>query len=98
MFKKMRRWKQQLTNEETINILNQQYTGILGVLSDDGYPYTIPVNYVYKDNKIYIHGARSGHKIDAIKHCDKVSFCIIDKDELISEKLTTYYRSVIVFW
>lgn len=97
MFRKMRRFKQQLTEKETIQILKKGKTGILGVIGDEGYPYTVPINYVYENNKIYIHCAKTGHKIDAIKNNNKVSFCVIEKDDVVKEKLTTYYKSVIVF-
>lgn len=72
MFRKMRRYRQQLSQEETISILKSGKTAVLGVLGDDGYPYTVPINYVYADGKIYFHGAKSGHKIDAIKRCGRV--------------------------
>ncbi|MDO5145663.1 MAG: pyridoxamine 5'-phosphate oxidase family protein [Eubacteriales bacterium] len=97
MFRKMRRFRQQLPEEEVIEILEQENTGILSVVGDGGYPYTIPINYVYEDGKIYLHGAKEGHKVDAIKQCDKVSFCVIERDEVVPEKLTTKYRSVIAF-
>lgn len=97
MFRSMRRFNQQLSNEESVNILLNGKTGILGVIGEMGYPYTVPLNYAYSNKKIYFHTAKEGHKIDAIKQCDKVSFCVIDKDDVVSEKLTSYYRSVIVF-
>ena len=97
MFRKMRRFKQQLTEEETIHILKTGKTGVLGLIGDEGYPYTVPINYVYQDNKIYIHCAKTGHKIDAIKNNNKVSFCVIERDDVVKEKLTTYYKSVIAF-
>ena len=46
---------------------------------------------------IYIHCAKAGHKLDAIKRDNKVSFCVIDKDEVIPEEYTSYFRSVIAF-
>ena len=97
MFRSMRRFNQQLSDEESTNILLNGKTGILGVIGEMGYPYTVPLNYVYSNHKIYFHTAKEGHKIDAIKQCDKVSFCVVDKDDVVSEKLTSYYRSVIVF-
>ena len=97
MFRKMRRAKQELSEDETIAILIKGKTGILGVLGDEGYPYTVPINYVYDDGKIYFHGSKHGHKYDAIKECSKVSFCVIEKDDVIKEELTTYYRSAIIF-
>lgn len=45
MFRKMRRFKQELTQEQTIDILKACKTGILGVIGDNGYPYTVPMNY-----------------------------------------------------
>ncbi len=97
MFREMRRKKQQLDINKSIEILEKCKTGILAVLGDNGYPYTIPLNYVYKNNKIYLHSAKEGHKIDALKNYDKVSFCVIEKDDVVPSELTTYFRSVIVF-
>ena len=64
---------------------------------DDGYPYAVPLSYVYCEGKIFFHGATSGHKLDAILKNDKVLFCLIDLDRIVLEKYTTYFRSVIVF-
>ena len=97
MFRKMRRHKQQLSQEETAEILKTGRTAVLGILGDDGYPYTVPINYVYADGKVYFHGARSGHKLDAIRRCAKVSLCVIEKDNVVKEELTTYFKSVILF-
>ena len=97
MFRDMRRSKQQLTEAENIEILKQGTYGVLSVAGEDGYPYGVPVNYVYEDGKIYIHGANAGHKIDAIRRNSKVTFCVVDKSDVIKEEYTTRYRSVIAF-
>lgn len=97
MFREMRRKKQLLPEEVSIRILEDNTSGVLAVYGDDGYPYAVPLSYVYDDFKIYFHSAISGHKIDAIKSNPKVSFCVIDQDEIVPEKYTTYFRSVIVF-
>lgn len=97
MFRKMRRFKQQLTSDECIKILENHKSGVLAVNGDNGYPYTVPLNFVYANGKIYFHCAKSGHKLDAIKANDKVSFCVIDKDDTDAEKLTDLFRSVVVF-
>lgn len=97
MFREMRRKNQILSQEESIAILQNGTTGTLAVLGDDDYPYTIPINYFYQDNKIYFHGAKAGHKIDAIKKHNKVSFSVIAQDDIVSEKLTTYFKSVVAF-
>jgi uncharacterized protein len=97
MFRIMRRKKQLLSKSETIEILKSCTSGVLGVTGDDDYPYTVPLSYVYKDDKLYFHCAKEGHKIDGIKRNDRVTFCVIEKDEVIQETFTTHFRSVIVF-
>lgn len=97
MFRMMRRENQQLSLAECIDILSGATSGVLALHGDDGYPYAVPLSYVYSDNKIYFHGAVTGHKIDAIKNCPKASFCVVAQDDVIPEKYTTAYRSVIAF-
>lgn len=97
MFREMRRGKQLLSTEETVNILERRTAGVLGVTGDDGYPYTVPVSYVYKDGKLFFHCAKEGHKIDGIGRNDKVSFCVIDQDDIVQKTFTTHFASVIVF-
>ena len=93
----MRRNKQILSNEESINILKNGNSGVLALLGDKDYPYAVPISYVYDNSKIYFHSAKTGHKTDAIKKYSKASFCVIDQDNVIPEEYTTYYRSVIAF-
>ena len=97
MFRRMRRFKQQLSDQESIEILKNGEYGILSVHGDNGYPYSIPLNYTYVDNSIIIHCAKTGHKIDAIKNNNKVSFCVIGKNIIVPEKYNTLFTSVIVF-
>ena len=97
MFRKMRRYKQQLTDEEAIAVLERGKTGVLAVLGDEGYPYTVPINYVYADGKIFMHSALNGHKIDAVRSYDKASFCVIDADEVVPQDYSTNFRSVVAF-
>ncbi len=97
MFREMRRKQQALPYEESVKILEAASSGVLAVLGDEGYPYSVPLSYVYHEGKLYFHCASEGHKLDAIRSCDKASFCVIEKDEVVSEKFTTFYRSVIAF-
>lgn len=97
MFREMRRKKQLLSNEETIQILKSCTSGVLGVIGDDDYPYTVPVSYVLKDDKLFIHSAKEGYKIDSIRRNDKVTFCVIEKDEVIEKTFTTHFRSASIF-
>lgn len=97
MFREMRRIKQQLTEEDARAVLDNCTSGVLSLMGDDGYPYGVPLSYVLAGDKIYFHCAKVGHKIDAIDNNAKVSFCVIAADEVIPEKYTTAYQSVIVF-
>ena len=96
-FRAMRRKRQQLSEEESIGILQKATAGTLALLGDGGYPYAVPISYVFADGKLYFHSALSGHKVDAIKNCDKASFCVIEKDDVQPAKYTTFFRSVIAF-
>ena len=97
MFRKMRRTNQQLSDEETKQILRSGQTAVLALHGDDGYPYAVPLNYVYADGKLYVHCAKAGHKLDAIRRDPKLSLVVIERDDVVPEKLATYYRSVIAF-
>lgn len=97
MFHSMRRTKQELPREECIAALEQAKTGVLAVAGDDGYPYAVPLNFVYLDGKLYFHCARDGHKMDAIRRCDKVSFCVVTQDNIVESIYSTDYRSAVVF-
>lgn len=97
MERKMRRIRQQLTDDESKRILVDAKYAVWAVDGDDNYPYAVPVNYVYDGRSIYIHCARQGHKIDSIGRNPKCSICVVDKDDVVPERFTSYFRSVIVF-
>jgi len=97
VFREMRRIKQLLSVEDTKIVLDRCTNGILACLGDEGYPYAVPLSYVYTEDKIYFHSAKTGHKLDAILNNPKVSFTVVDEDTIVSEEYTTYFRSVISF-
>lgn len=96
-FREMRRKRQQLSEEESIGILQKSTSGTLALLGDEDYPYAVPISYVYHEGKLYFHSALAGHKVDAIRSCDKASFCVIEQDDVQPKKYTTFFRSVIAF-
>ncbi len=96
-FRDMRRKRQQLSEAESIEILQQSTSGTLALLGDHDYPYAVPISYVYHDGRLYFHSALTGHKVDAVRRCDKASFCVIAQDQVKPEEYTTYFRSVIAF-
>lgn len=95
--RKMRRFRQELPQEEVLRILSNGKVAVIAVAGDDNYPYAVPVNYVYYEGDIFLHSAMYGHKIDALRRCTKCSVCIVDKDDIIPEQFTSYFRSVIAF-
>lgn len=97
MKREMRRKRQQLPPERCADILRRMTSGVLAVTDVDGEPYAVPLSYVYADGMIYFHSAPVGHKIEAISGCPKVSFCVVEKDDVSAEEYTTLFRSVIVF-
>jgi len=97
MFREMRRKNQLLSQEDTIAVLERGTNGILAVSGDDDYPYAVPLSYIYTNDKIYFHCAKTGHKLDGIMKNAKVSFCVVDQDQNVPEKYTTYFRSAIAF-
>ncbi|MCR4657668.1 MAG: pyridoxamine 5'-phosphate oxidase family protein [Lachnospiraceae bacterium] len=99
MFRKMRRFKQQISDAECIEVLKNTQRGVLSLIGDYGYPYGLPMDHWYceEDGKIYFHGAKEGHKIDAIKACDKASYCVYDEGYRKEGDWALNIKSVIVF-
>lgn len=93
----MRRKRQQLSDEESYAILQNATSGTLALLGDGDYPYAVPISYVFSEGKLYFHSALSGHKVDAIRSCDRASFCVVAQDYVKPELYTTFFRSVIAF-
>ena len=97
MFREMRSKANMLTHEEVENILKTSPNGTLALYGENGYPYSVPVNFVYSDGKIYFHGAAEGYKLDCMKKDPHVSFSVIGKDDIAKENFTTLFSSVIAF-
>ena len=97
MFREMRSKANMLTNEEVESILKTSPNGTLALYGENGYPYSVPVNFVYSNGKIYFHGAAEGYKLDCMKKDPHVSFSVIGKDDIAKENFTTLFSSVIIF-
>ena len=92
----MRRTRQELPKEETLEILKKNTSGVLALCGMDQKPYAVPLSYVYANQKLYFHVALEGYKLELLNQNPNASFCVIDKDEIMPEKFTTKYKSVIV--
>ena len=97
MKREMRRFRQALSIEESKEILRKGIVAVLAVDGDDDFPYALPLNYLYHEGCVYFHSALDGHKIDALKRNPRCSLCVVDKDEIVPEKFTSHFRSVIAF-
>lgn len=82
MFREMRRFKQQVSQDECKKILKDEKRAAFSVIGDEGYPYTIPINFYYEeaDHTIYFHGAREGHW-----EWNATSVVVFGKAELITD-------------
>ena len=97
----MRRREREIRDEAGIQeILEKGLVCRLG-LYDGQYPYVVPMNYGYRDGRLYFHCAGEGRKIDILKKNDRV--CIeVDVDSRVVQgqqpcRWTMKYRSVIGF-
>jgi len=99
MFREMRRFKQQLDEALAMDVLEAGRRGTLAVLADDGYPYTVPLNYWYdrEHQCVYFHGAGEGQKIDAVRRCDKASFNVLSDPYREGEDWWYQFNSITLF-
>ena len=99
MFREVQRKQRALGREECIELLRTEKRGVLSLLGDGGYPYGMPLNHFYceEDGKLYFHSGKTGHKIDAMRACDKASYCVWDEGFRNEGEWALNFRSVIVF-
>ncbi len=93
----MRRKDKALTEAQIIDILTAGEEGVLATIGEDGYPYAVPLNYVFHNGSIYFHCAMSGHKIENMEYNPNVSFCVVSDTKILAEEFSTRFKSVVVF-
>lgn len=99
MFRPVRRKKNEMSQEAAKKLLQSTRRGVLAVNGDDGYPYAMPINFLYIEEaqKIIFHGAKAGHKVDSLKACDKVCFTVFGNETIREESWAPYVQSAVVF-
>ena len=99
MFRELVRKKKQLSQEDCLDVLRTERRGVLSVIGDMGYPYGTPMNHFYNDEDgcIYFHCGNIGHRLEALRACDKVSFCVFDNGYTEEGDWALNVRSVVVF-
>ena len=99
MFRPIRKKKNEISTDAAKALLRSSRRGVLAVNGDDGYPYAIPINYLYdeENEKIIFHGAKAGHKVDALKKNDKICFTVFGNETVKDEEWAPFLQSVVVF-
>lgn len=99
MFRKVRKKANEISASLAKDLIKKSRRGILAVNGDNGYPYAIPINYLYSEEnqKIFFHGSKVGHKVDAIKESDKVCFTVYGNEQIKEETWAPYMQSALVF-
>lgn len=99
MFRPLRRTKNAIDEAAAKALLRESKRGVFAVNGDDGYPYAIPINYFYDEEagKIFFHGAKAGHKVDALKKNDKVCFTVYGNEIKKEDDWAPFLSSVVVF-
>lgn len=62
MFRPVRKKANEISVEEAKKLLHEARRGVLAVSGDDGYPYAVPINYLYDEDaqEIIFHGSKVG--------------------------------------
>lgn len=99
MFRSVRKKSNEITLDTSKELLTTARRGVLSLNGDDGYPYAIPINYLYDEDeqKIFFHRAKAGYKIDALKKSDKVCFTVYGNESIKEESWAPYLQSAIIF-
>ncbi len=99
MFRPLRRFKQEASREECLKLLREERRVLLAVNGENGYPYAIPVNYYFDEETetVWIHSAREGHKLDAIKKDSKVCLTLMNEGYKDPGDWAYHLTSVVIF-
>ena len=93
----VRRQNRLLDELSATKLLQKGEYGVLSMQAEKSGGYGIPFSYVWNgDGAIYLHCAPEGRKLRLIAHCNKVSFCVVGKTEVIPDKFTTTYESIVL--
>jgi len=60
--------------EKIKEFLNEEHVGRISSIDENGFPQTIPMNFVFLNDAIYMHSHVKGEKLDNISRNNKVGF------------------------
>ncbi len=96
-FPEIRRQDRLLPPERIDALLDAGEYGFLAMCAANDYGYGIPISFARAGDKIYFHCAPSGFKMQNLAGNNRVSFCVVGKTQVVPDKFTTAYESVIAF-
>lgn len=86
-----------LERDNAIRLLETGEYGVLSLSTPEGDPYGLPLNYVWDGGKsVYFHCAFEGQKLLMIKNNSKASFCVVGTTNVVPQKFSTGYESIIL--
>jgi uncharacterized protein len=81
-------------------LLLRTRTGVVGMVSE-GFPYAVPVNYVWYNCSVYFHGMGSGKKENILSQKPPVCFTLYEEYGSVTDPVPchadTAYMSVMIF-
>jgi nitroimidazol reductase NimA-like FMN-containing flavoprotein (pyridoxamine 5'-phosphate oxidase superfamily) len=92
----MRRQDREISQFQTIEILQKGEYGVLSMCTPMNEGYGIPLNYAFHEDHIYLHCATAGSKLEYLRKNNLVSFCVVGKTMILPTDFGTLYESVIV--
>jgi len=97
MFANMRKSNRKMNEEDCQQLLYSGEFGVLSLMGTNGFPHAVPMNYAYKEGKIWLHSAKAGEKILCMQAHNQVSFCIVGKSEVLPDQFSSAYQSIIIY-
>jgi nitroimidazol reductase NimA-like FMN-containing flavoprotein (pyridoxamine 5'-phosphate oxidase superfamily) len=99
----LRRADMAMTNEQMLRTLDRGFAGRLASVSEDGYPYCVPLLYVWAEDRLFLHGTSArGHLQTNVRREPRVCFELDEPDQVFDYgrfecDSGLAYRSVILF-
>lgn len=93
----VRRQDRLLSESKAQELLSTGEYGVLSVCCGENEVYGVPLNFVWDGkHSIYLHCAPAGRKLDCIDKHSSVSFCVVGMTQVMSDKFTTEYESIVL--
>jgi uncharacterized protein len=99
----LRRADRAMTEEQTLRALACGFAGRLATISEDGYPYCVPLLYIWAEDQVFLHGTSArGHLRRNVEREPRVCFEIDEPDAVFDYgrfecDSGLAFRSVILF-